>query len=127
MKDCAAPEDVIAVFMEVMPGVPFPGIVLLGVAVVLMTVEGLLTFRFGGVPDGLIGAIGVVFGGIGVLIWAGNWPTGCTGTVQLVGWIVIGIAVLVAAILFLFWRARRHDGGMLMRGYGDEGFGGRGW
>lgn len=126
MTTCEAPEDIIAVFLELLPVAPFASLILFGIAVVLMSVEGVLTFRFGGVPDGLIGAIGAVFGGIGVIVWAGNWPESCGGTISLLGWVLIGVSVLIALVLFLFWRARRHDGGFMMRGYGDQNGGGFG-
>lgn len=118
MPDCTAPEDLIAVLTTVWPPLPFVAIVLLIVALVFGLIEASLRFGFGGVPDGLFGMVALTLTGIALIVWATTWPAGCTGTVVTLGLVLVGVAIVVSAVLLLFWRARRRDGGTMIRGYG---------
>lgn len=120
MQDCTAPEDLFTVLTTVWPPLPLVAIVLLIATVILWIIEGSMRFGFGGVPDGLFGMLGLALLGIAIITWGYNWPSGCSGTVHVLGWVAIGIAILVGGILFVFWRARRADGGMLIRGYDNQ-------
>lgn len=118
MHDCSAPEDIFSVLTTVWPPLPFLAILTLVAAGIFWVIEASMRFGFGGVPDGLFGMIGLLLAGIATISWGNNWPDGCVGTVHVVGWLQIGISIVVTAALLLFWRARRHDGGTLIRGYG---------
>lgn len=117
MQDCVDPDDIIEVFFATLPVMPFAGWVVLGIGVVLLAVEGVLRYGYGGVPDGIFGALGGIFAGVSIIIWASAWPEGCAGTIRVLGGISIGLAVLIGGIVLLAWRARRGDRGLLLRDY----------
>lgn len=120
MTDWVNPEDVFAVLATTFPHIPIAAWIATVVAAVLLLSELSMRFGFGGVPDGLLGMLSLAAFGVALLIWAGTWPAGCGGTIVLAGLTAIGIALLVGSIIVVFWRSRQNDGGMLVRGYGDQ-------
>jgi len=125
MTDCTAPEDIFNVLVTIWPSLTLPGLIALGIAVVLIGFEFGMRFAYGGIPDGVLGALGIVALGIAAIIWSASWPAGCAGTISLLGIVAIVLAAAIGALVVFFWRARTRDGGMLLRGY-DSTSGGQG-
>lgn len=117
MDGCDDPAALLQLLTEQFPALPLPATVLFVTAVILAVAEGALRFGFGGVPDGFIGMLALAAAGGGVLVWSSAWPDGCIGGVALLGWAAIGVAALLALVLLLFWRARRHDGATVLRDF----------
>jgi len=89
-------------------GWPAPSLgvwVALVVAFAFWAIETGLRYSYGGVPDGVLGALGTVAIAVAILIYAGGWTNPCGQIISVSGFILLGIAVLVGAIVLWFWHA----------------------
>jgi len=120
MTECASASDLLAVLTSwPLPSLPFVGWILLAGAVLLFLLEAAMRYGYGGIPDGVLGAVGGVIAGVTVLLWSGSFAASCGGYVVTGGWAAIAASAIVGAIIVWFWRARRQDAGIVVRGYGD--------